>query len=351
MSDDYGNYVFRSADRGRTWTPIAGDLPAGRVARTLREDPRNPRVLYLGTELGLFVTLDRGARWIELKGHMPLMAFNDLAIHPRDNDLVLASHSRGVWILDSLSAIQELTPAIVSAGSHLFSIRPAEMIRYSQPKAHAGDMIFRGENPPAGAIIDYYTPAGGDVGLTVHDRAGNLVQSLTSSPGRGVHRVIWNLRHASLPPPAAGGAEEDDARRAAPVPGPFVVPGEYLVRMRAGGRTFEQRVRVSDDPRLAVPQSEREQWTATLLDLAELYRDATSIVVSTARAAAAGPAGAAGDERRERSRIARELQARILTLYRAVGASTGPMTADQRSQHAYFKSFLEVFEARLRGAA
>ncbi len=350
-SDDYRNYVYRSADKGRTWVSIVGDLPASRVARTLREDPRNPQVLYLGTELGLFVTLDGGARWTELKNNMPRMAINDLVVHPRDNDLVLGTHARGVWILDSLAAIQELTPAVLSSRAHLFSIRPAEMIRYSQPKAHAGDLIFRGENPPAGAILDYVLGAdSGQVALSVHDRAGNLVQALEPTTSRGVNRVVWNLRHAPLPAPASGGGDDDEDRRGGPVPGPFVVPGEYVVRLAAGGQVVEQKVRVSDDPRIEVPQTERERWTAAQLEVAALYRDATALVDSTARRASAAPEGRAALDARERQRVARELQTRLLTLYRAIGGSTGPLTADQRAQVEYFRSFMRVFEARLKAA-
>ena len=113
---------------------------------------------------------------------------------------------------------------------------------------------------------------------------------------------------------------------------------------------FEQKVDVRDDPRLAVPASEREQWTATLLELGAIYRDAASVVAATGKAAEAAPRGAAGDERREQYRVARELQTRVLTLYRAIGGSTGPLTADQRSQLEYFRSFLKVFEAKLKAA-
>ncbi len=155
-NDDYENYLYRSTDFGETWTSITGNLPPQRVARTVRQDTRNPNVLYLGTEIGLFYTNDGGANWVELKNNMPTVAFNDLVIHPRDNDLVLATHGRGVWILDQINVLQEITPAIVASSAHLFTIEPASMIRYEGEKGHTGDMIFHGDNPPAGAVIDYY---------------------------------------------------------------------------------------------------------------------------------------------------------------------------------------------------
>ena len=108
-SNDFKNYLFKTTDYGKTWTSIVGDLPADRVARTIREDRRNPNLLYLGAEFGLWVSIDGGAHWVELKNNMPTLPFNDLTIQARDNDLVLGSHGRGIWILDNINALQELS--------------------------------------------------------------------------------------------------------------------------------------------------------------------------------------------------------------------------------------------------
>lgn len=338
-SNDYRNHLFRSADRGRTWTSIVGDLPDGRVVRTVREDPRNANVLYVGTEFGVFVSVDRGAHWVEIKNNMPRVAINDLMIHPRDNDLILATHGRGIWILDSVSSLQELTPQVMTAGAGLFSIRPAAMIRFAQPKAHAGDMIFRGENPPAGAIVDYYLGrAGAQVALGVHDASGALITALEPLRTPGVNRVVWNLRHAQVaaPPRRASASDDEEGGGGGGLAGPFVVPGTYIVKLVVDGRTFEQRVAVSDDPRLVVAPAARTEWTATLLRIGDLHR-AVSALVDAARTAADGTgAGAAAPEARERLRIARELQTRVGSLYRAVSGHTGPLTADQRQQLQFF---------------
>ena len=151
---------------------------------------------------------------------MPTLPFNDLAIHPRDNDLVLASHGRGMWILDRINALQELTPAVVSSDAHLFTVAPAHQIRYTNLKAHAGDMVFRGENPPNGAIIDFWVAKTDTVvSLSVHDAAGQLVQTIPPTAGRGVmrgvNRVVWNLRHAELPVRGGGFGDEAAMRRGA----------------------------------------------------------------------------------------------------------------------------------------
>lgn len=316
--DDYGNYLWRSDDAGNSWRDITGDLPPARVLRTVREDPRNPDVLWLGSELGLFVTVDGGAHWVELKNNMPTLPFNDLRIHARDNDLVLATHGRGVWILDQVNAIQELTPQVLASRAHLFTIQPAEQIRYQSEKAHTGDMYWAGENPPAGAIIDYYlrTPAS-DMSLVVLDAAGAEVTRLTPTTNAGINRVIWNLRHASIagaPGGRSGGA------------GPWVVPGTYTVRMTVDGASQDQKVEVREDPRVQVPTAVRQTWTADLMRIAELLNGANSALVAAREANV--PA--------DRVSLLTELRSRINSLYGEVSAFVGPLTADQRAQFDYY---------------
>ncbi|HSW30443.1 MAG TPA: hypothetical protein VLH75_13240 [Longimicrobiales bacterium] len=188
-NDDYANHLWRSDDHGSTWTSVAGDLPANRVARTLRDDPCNPDVLYLGTEFGVFWSWNGGANWVELRGGLPTVAVNDLLVHPRDNDLVLATHNRGVWILDQANALQEMTPAVAGRASHLFSVEPSEEVRY---RAHTGNMIFEGANPPAAAILDYrIQDEGTEVPLTVHDATGAQVAKVQGTGHRGINRALW----------------------------------------------------------------------------------------------------------------------------------------------------------------
>ena len=110
-SNEFGNYLYRSTDFGETWTSIAGDLPADRVIHAVHEDPKNPNLVYVGTERGLYLSADRGGHWIAFRSNLPRVPVNDFVIHPRDNDLVLATHGRGVWILDDIASLQQLTPA------------------------------------------------------------------------------------------------------------------------------------------------------------------------------------------------------------------------------------------------
>ncbi len=334
-SNDFAAYLYRSTDFGNTWTSIVGDLPANRVIHAMHEDPKNPNLLYIATEQGLYLTADSGKHWVEFVSNLPRVPVNDFVIHPRDNDLVLATHGRGVWILDAVASLQELTAETMASPAHLFTIRPADEIRYFNPKAHEGDMVFHGTNPPDGAIVDYYLQSsGGDVGLSVVDGAGKTVATLQTTKNAGINRVVWNLRNDALP---AVPAAEESGGRAVNLPGPLVIPGEYTVRLTAGGRTFEQKVQVNEDPRLQVSAAERKAWTDALVSVGEMYRGAVTLVDQLTKR------GTAAIEQRE---IARELQTRLVTLYRALGQSTGRPTADQQSQIQFYQQELASLQRR-----
>jgi photosystem II stability/assembly factor-like uncharacterized protein len=329
-SNDMTNYVYRSTDYGATWSRLEGDLPPNRVARTIREDVRNPRLLYLATEFGLFISPNGGGNWVPLRANMPLMPFNDVALHARDNALVLGSHARGVWVLDQLNALQELTPDVTAMPAQLFTMQPAHQIRTTNLRPHTGDMIFRGENPANGALVDYWLrDAGASVTLTVHDSTGRLVQSLTPVAARGVNRVVWNLRHADLPVRSGGGEDDDEGPRAT-TPGPLALPGTYTVRLVHDGRTVERKVLVKEDPRLTVSRAERAAWTAFHREVAAAL--GAFAEVATRVRGLSGTDAATRDLKRQ----AGELQARLSTLYSAVGRWTGMPTADQRSQLRYY---------------
>lgn len=385
-ADDHANYIYRSDDYGESWTSVIADMPANRV---VQQDAVNPNLLYAATELGFFVSIDAGAHWVELESNMPTLAFNDFVVHPRDGDLVLGTHGRGVWILDSVVSLRELTPSVVASPSHLFSIDPARMMRRRGTRAQTGDMVFRGANPPNGAIIDYWLatalqdpseaepPDSGDgepaaandasetpATLAVLDAAGATVRTLEPSLQRGMNRMVWDLRSDALPPMARVAippdpARADSPRQSTPPSGALVVPGTYTVRLTVNGVVHARTVEVRDDPRLRVSTAARRSWSRLQNDLGQLYRSANTLAAEVIARHAPAPtdedaAAAASNEQAlsepDAVRILREqleqLQTRILALRRQVAGWTGSPTADQRAQRAYYSEALLQLAAR-----
>jgi hypothetical protein len=345
-SDDFANYVYRSSDSGTTWTSIVGDLPAGRIARTIREDPINPSLLYLGTEFGLFVTIDGGRHWVSFRNNLPTVPVNDLLVHPRDNDLVLATHGRGVWILDSASALQELTPAVVSSPGTLFTPKPAVEIRYASLLAHTGDVFYHGDNPAPGGAIDYWLAApASSVAISIHSAGGAEVTRVPPTNHRGVNRVVWNLRAADITPTGVVGAAPSAASQgrgrgrgnAGTLTGPWVAPGTYTVRLTVNGQTQEKLIAVQDDPRIDVTPADRKQWVDTQTAIADLWKRVAGLNAAAGR-------GSAGAMSTADSRVAGDVEQRLSSLYTEVGHWTGRPTADQLSQLGYYRTIVERLE-------
>jgi photosystem II stability/assembly factor-like uncharacterized protein len=324
-NDDYANYLYESRDSGKSFRSIVSDLPERRVARIVREDPRNANVLYVGTELGLYVSVDRGSHWVELQNNLPTLAINDLVVHPRDNDLVLGTHGRGIWILDNVNALQELDARVLASDAHIFTIEPAEMTRRIGVKAQEGDTVFKGKNPPTGAIVDYYLgaePTEAEIALVVLDASGVEVRTLEPTRKKGVNRVVWDLRHPKLEDPA--GEEPNDFGEKPKGPnGPWVVPGTYTLRLTVRGHSVDRSVDVAEDPRIESSGDERRRWTETLLELGSMYTDTNARVEENGE----------GDKQKQ----LRELRRRIRNLYGDIQAYTGEPTSDQKTQIQFLR--------------
>ena len=335
-NDDYGNYLYVSEDDGRSWRDITGDLPAERALRTVREDPRNPDVLWLGAEIGVFYSPDRGRHWVELRNGLPTVAVNDLVIQETENDLVLGTHGRGIWIMDGINAIQELSPSVMASAAHLFTLQPAIQKRMASEGGHTGDMFFRGENPRWGAAIDYWLAAerdSGDVAIEIMDEGGRAIAEVTPSLREGVNRVYWDLRHASL-------SGRPDRRGGGPG-GPMVLPGRYTVRLTVDGRSMDRPLEVREDPRLDVTPAQRVAWLREQREVAAVYERGIDLMETLwptvqAERQERRPEGAPASEAMETWDLLDELVGRISGVYWTVGSWTGPMTADQRSQLTYY---------------
>jgi photosystem II stability/assembly factor-like uncharacterized protein len=229
-NNDYVPYLFKSIDHGQTWKSIAKNLPAGGPVHVIREDPTRKDLLYVGTEFGLFLSNDAGRTWHK-QTHLPTVPVHDLAIHPRDRELVIATHGRGIWILDLLP-LQEATAAIAKEPAHLFPIRPATAFRQGT-KAPLGVKNFVGDNPPYGAGIHLYLrdlPDQAPV-VAIRDPNGMTIDHVKGERVAGVQRIAWRLNQSNTPPGTFR-----------PVPA-----GTYLATIRVGDRDLVQRFQVEID--------------------------------------------------------------------------------------------------------
>ncbi len=283
MFADFKPYIFKTTDGGKSWTQISGNLPANAYVQIVREDPKNTNLLYAGTELGLFASYDGGAKWLPLNlKNLPNVSVHDIVVHPRENDLILATHGRSIWIFDDATAIQQMTPQIIDSNAHLFAVRPG--LRYASrfTRYGVGDKVFAGPNPPGGALITYYLKEKLDdkaeFKIEIFDRAGKLIQELERpSREKGLNRVAWNLRLGGpevrrLPTPeqiAFGGAPR----------GPQILPGTYTVKMTAGGKVYEQTVEVKLDPGITASTAELQET----LDMQIKLRDMQTVMNSSLR--------------------------------------------------------------------
>ncbi|MFM8394481.1 MAG: VPS10 domain-containing protein, partial [Acidobacteriota bacterium] len=199
MVDDYKPYVFKTVDGGKSFVNITGNLPLNAYVHFLKEDPRQPGLLYAGTELGLFATYDQGRTWIELGlKNLPRVAIHDIVVHPRENDLILATHGRSFWIFDDATVIQQTTGELLKKRSHLFEPRPAMRFTTRFTRYGIGDKPFAGPNPPAGALLTYYLKEKPEqktrVMVQILDEAGKVVREISSIPREaGFNRTTWDL--------------------------------------------------------------------------------------------------------------------------------------------------------------
>ena len=275
-ASDFTAYVYASRNYGQAWESMGGSLPEGETVRTITEDTRNPDVLYLGTERGLFMMTDRGGSWTRVKANLPTVPIYEIAVHPRDNDLILATHGRSIWILDDLTPVQEFERARRSA-SHLFQVPAATQFNVAGDRTNStGDRWFAGENPSPGAPLTYYLADGAEtISMTVRDRTGVVVRTLESDDidadddadddgeaetGPGIHVVHWDLRVQPVPDRGLGGGFGTTRN------GPFVLPGEYRVTLNVDGRDVgTQTAQVVGDPAIEIADADRrEQFEASM---------------------------------------------------------------------------------------
>jgi photosystem II stability/assembly factor-like uncharacterized protein len=316
--NDFNVYVYMTGDYGATWKPIRHGLPDDQgTVHVIREHHRNPKLLFAGTEHGLFVSSDQGGHWMRLKLNLPTVPVDDIAIHPRENDLVVATHGRSLWILDDITPLEQMTDAAAGQELHLFDVRPATEWRIANRSGSTGQKVFFGPNAPNGALIDYTLKSKADekerVHISIVDKDGKEVREIDGTKDAGINRVVWDLKTRSVTearrgaaaaaatapattPPAAGAAAgatvaataEAAAAAAAPAAseteseqgggggfggftgGLRVEPGEYTVKVIAGKNEASTKVVVEDDPRIAISAEDRAARRQALDKLAQM---------------------------------------------------------------------------------
>ena len=245
-NNDFKPYVLKSTDYGAHWTSIADNLPANGSVQVIREDLTEPNLLFVGTEFGVFYTALGGHFWTQLKYNIPTVAVHDIVIHPREHDLVIGTHGRGIYIIDDITPLEKLGETN-RVGTYLFPVKSATEYNPNgsvpggaRGAGALGDREYSAPNPAFGAIITYFLrdslPKDGDVTLGVYDATGKRVRELTANKKRGMHRVTWDLRNA---PPytvrrPANQVGELPFRQRDPS-GPFVLPGRYMARLSVKG--------------------------------------------------------------------------------------------------------------------
>jgi photosystem II stability/assembly factor-like uncharacterized protein len=273
MMDDLKPYVFKTTDFGKTWTNVTGNLPANAYVQVVREDPKNHNLVYVGTELGLFANWNGGAGdWTKLHlGNLPNVAVHEIRVHPRENDIMVATHGRAIWILDDATPIQQMTKDIAAKPAHLFPIRTATRYNTGGGEWQWGSQAFRGANAPYGAGFTYWLKDKvADSLVKVEIVAGGNVIRTLKRPGTaaGFNRMTWDLRQDT--PKVLSDMMPDSAEagdwRARPV-GAQVLPGQYVVRLTVNGQSQEQPLTIRIDPTAGV----------SLADLRVQYEQATRL--------------------------------------------------------------------------
>ena len=228
------------------------------------EHQRNTNLLFAGTETGLFVSIDRGENWFRMKGNFPTVPVDDLVIHPRDNDLVVGTHGRSIYILDDLSPLEHLTPEVLHSDVELFEVRPTYPFLPWKHESYGAQRQFVGENPPNGAILTYFLGMDGEdeVVIDIHDDKDNPIRTLEGDARKGMRRVVWDLR---VPPPEG----VDGAR------GPLVPPGVYRVRLTVGSQSRETEVEVRINPVSGISSEELTERFNFLMESRGLVAELT----------------------------------------------------------------------------
>lgn len=266
---DFKPYIFKTEDFGKTWVSIKGNLPDYGYLHVVREGLETKNLLFAGSEFGLFISVNGGKSWIPYTNDFQTVAVRDIQIHPRDRDLIIGTHGRGVYIIDDIRPLEKLASEAVKADALLFDVKPAMLFTYQNTVDIWSDPGFTGKNSPFGAAISYYiNPAiarEAKVRLTILDKENKFVATLSASREAGLNRVYWNLREgASMAAASIAETTEFGGFRFAGAfggggfaAGPWVLPGEYKVVLDVNDQKIEKPVLVKEDPLEEISMEDR----------------------------------------------------------------------------------------------
>ena len=291
-ANDYNVYIYMTTDYGENWKAIRNGIPnsAGTV-HVVREHTRNQNLLFAGTEYGLWASWDRGANWTALKNNFPTVPVDDILVHPRENDLILGTHGRSIWVFDDLTPMEKMSAEIAGSDLTIFDVRPATLWHLRLRRWSAGQKMFTANNPPYGAILNYYLKEAvppeppkpgadekekaaaaqkkeGKVKITILDKDGKVIREMDGPGKAGVNRTNWDLRYNPTAEPTPEQLEAQAAGFGFGPRGPLVDPGDYTAKIKAGAKEATQKVIVEGDPRIQVSAEDR---SARRTAMAQLY--------------------------------------------------------------------------------
>lgn len=266
QTGDMKPYVYKTEDFGKTWESLVTSDISG-YCHVIREDLVNPDLLFLGTEFGLFISIDRGKNWAHLKENFPMVAVRDMVIHPREHDLIIATHGLGIWIMDDLTPLRNLKRDILKDEVAILPSRPSTISYSSFIQDFPGDDGFIGANPPSSATITYYLKERhifGDLKLEIIDSEGKIVKSLPTGKRKGINKVYWDMR---LKPPKISfkpGLPTGIAY------GPMIPEGTYTIRITKNGKSYYGKLELLPDPVSAHNEEDRKFQYDTVMKLYEM---------------------------------------------------------------------------------
>jgi photosystem II stability/assembly factor-like uncharacterized protein len=331
---DMTPYVYQTRDYGKTWQALvspANDKGLRGYVHVVREDPVKPGVLYAGTEFGLWMSIDGGKEWAQFKGgDFPAVAVRDMAFQNRDASLALATHGRGIWIIDDLTPLRALDAKTLESEAAFLATRPVQQRINAFGGWAEGDASFTGPNPPGGAEITYYQKGRhlfGKLKIDVLDDKGTLLDTIPASVRRGINRVTWSMR-AKPPrvPPAAQVAFNATQ-------GPRVPPGTYTVRMTKGKDVYQTRFDVGLDRRAAFTAADRKAQYDAAMDVRSLFVGMSDLVykINAVRSQADATAAKLGEGDATRKQLA-ALSSSADTIRKKIVATKegGAITGEER---------------------